>query len=235
MGAEVLLNEHTVSAFDDELRFLIAKISEMGGNAESMISRSVSALITADPGLSQSVVADDKVLDALQQEIDDHVVLLIARRQPMAQDLRETIGAMRMATDIERIGDLAKNIARRANDVQGSTPPKKLQRGIKHLTDISLEQLKDALDAYVAKDVEKAHAVWLRDDEIDSLYTSLFREMLTYMMEDPRNITYCTHLLFCAKNMERVGDHVTNLAETLNYIVTGRYEMTVDENVSRQG
>ncbi|MEM9333146.1 MAG: phosphate signaling complex protein PhoU [Pseudomonadota bacterium] len=219
------MSEHTVTAFDDDLQFLVAKISEMGGNAESMVARSVNALLSGDQSLSHTVVADDKVLDALQQEIDDHVVLLIAKRQPMAQDLREAIGALRMATDLERIGDLGKNIARRAFQIEDNLPTKKLLRGIQHLTNVALEQLKDSLDAYVAKDVAKAKLVWDRDDEIDGLYNSLFRELLTYMMEDPRNITYCTHLLFCAKNMERIGDHVTNLAETINYIVTGSYDV----------
>ncbi|MEM7068744.1 MAG: phosphate signaling complex protein PhoU [Pseudomonadota bacterium] len=223
------LTEHTVTAFDDDLHFLVAKISEMGGHAESMVARSVNALLSADKGMGQAVVADDKVLDALQVEVDDHIVLLIAKRQPMAQDLRETIGALRMATDIERIGDLGKNIARRSFQIEDHLPPKKLQRGLQHLTNVSLEQLKDALDAYAEKDVEKARMVWDRDDEIDSLYTSLFRELLTYMMEDPRNITYCTHLLFCAKNMERIGDHVTNLAETTNYIVNGSYDIVSED------
>ncbi|MGI9353304.1 MAG: phosphate signaling complex protein PhoU [Rhizobiaceae bacterium] len=222
------MTEHTVTAFDDDLNFLVAKISEMGGNAESMVARSVNSLLTADEGLARSVVADDRVLDALQVEIDDHVVLLIAKRQPMAQDLRVAIGALRMATDLERIGDLGKNIARRSFQIEDNLPTKKLQRGLQHLTNVSLEQLKDALDAYAAKDIEKARTVWDRDDEIDSLYTSLFREFLTYMMEDPRNITYCTHLLFCAKNLERIGDHVTNLAETTNYIVNGSYEIDQD-------
>jgi len=219
------MTEHTVTAFDEDLNHLVTKISEMGGNAESMVARSVSALLTVDKGLGQSVVADDKILDALQEDIDEHVVLLIAKRQPMAQDLREAIGALRMATDLERIGDLGKNIARRSFQIEDNLPTKKLLRGIEHLTTVSLEQLKDALDAYAAKDVTKAFAVWERDDEIDALYTSLFRELLTYMMEDPRNITYCTHLLFCAKNMERIGDHITNLAETVNYIVEGSYDI----------
>lgn len=223
-----MMNEHTVTAFDEDLNYLVAKISEMGGNAESMVARSVTALVTADTGLGQSVVADDKLLDALQQEVDDHVVLLIAKRQPMAMDLREVIGALRMATDIERIGDLGKNVARRAFQIEDNLPPKKLLRGLQHLTNVSLEQLKDALDAYAVKDIVKARQVWDRDDEIDSLYTSLFRELLTYMMEDPRNITYCTHLLFCAKNMERIGDHVTNLAETIHYMVTGSYDIASD-------
>lgn len=223
------MSEHTVSAFDDDLNFLTSKISEMGGNAESMVARSVTALLTADKELCKQVVRDDRVLDSMQVEVDDHIVLLIAKRQPMAHDLRETIGAMRMAMDIERIGDLAKNVARRSFQIEDHLPPKKLQRGLQHLTNVSLEQLKDALDAYATKDVEKARHVWDRDDEIDSLYTSLFREFLTYMMEDPRNITYCTHLLFCAKNLERVGDHVTNLSETINYIVTGSYDIGAEE------
>lgn len=220
-----MMSEHTVTAFDDDLNLLVTKISEMGGNAESMVAGSVQALLSGDTGLGQSVVADDKVLDALQQEIDEHIVLLIAKRQPMAQDLREAIGALRMATDLERIGDLGKNIARRSFQIQDNLPTKQFLRGIEHLTNVVLEQLKDALDAYVAKDVEKARMVWARDDEIDGLYTSLFRELLTYMMEDPRTITYCTHLLFCAKNMERIGDHITNLAETVNYIANGSYEI----------
>ena len=219
------MNEHTVTAFDDDLNFLVAKISEMGGNAESMVARSVTCLLTGDRGMGQAVVADDKVLDALQEEIDDHVVLLIAKRQPMAQDLREVIATMRMASDIERIGDLGKNIARRAFQIDDNLPPKKLQRGIQHLTNVVREQLKDALDAFAEKNVQKAKAVWERDDEIDNLYTSLFRELLTYMMEDPRHITYCTHMLFCAKNLERIGDHVTNLVENTNYIVTGDYDL----------
>jgi len=140
--------------------------------------------------------------------------------------LREAIGALRMATDLERIGDLGKNIARRSLKIEDNLPPKKLLRGLQHLTNVSLEQLKDALDAYATKDLAKARKVWDRDDEIDSLYTSLFRELLTYMMEDPRTITYCTHLLFCAKNLERVGDHITNLTESIFYMVTGNYEIT---------
>lgn len=222
------MSDHTVTAFDDDLNLLVAKISEMGGNAESMVARSVNALLSVDKGLAQSVIADDKILDSLHEEVDEHVVLLIAKRQPMAQDLREAIGALRMATDLERIGDLGKNVARRSFEIEDNLPTKKLLRGIEHLTAVALEQLNDALDAYANKDADKAMRVWERDDEIDSLYTSLFRELLTYMMEDPRNITYCTHLLFCAKNMERIGDHVTNLAETVNYMVVGTYDMRPD-------
>ena len=227
------MSDHTVTAFDDDLQMLVAKISEMGGIAESMVARSVSALITADKSLGQAVVAEDKLMDALQIEVDDQVVRLIAKRQPMAGDLREAVGALRMASDLERIGDLAKNIARRSMEIENNLPPKKLMRGLQRLANVSLEQLKDGLDAYAAKDLDKAVAVWERDDEIDSLYTSLFRELLTYMMEDPRNITYCTHLLFCAKNIERIGDHVTNLTESVSYMMTGDYDM--ETRVERSG
>lgn len=218
--------DHIVTAFDEDLNSLVTRITEMGGNAESMVARSVKALLSGDRGIGQSVVADDKVLDALQQDIDEQIVVFIAKRQPMAQDLREAVGALRMATDLERIGDLGKNIARRSFQIEDNLPAKQFLRGIQHVTNLVLEQLKDVLDAYVSRDLEKAKRVWERDDEIDGLYTSLFRELLTYMMEDPRTITYCTHLLFCAKNMERIGDHITNLAETVNYIVTGSYDIT---------
>ena len=137
MTDAVNLSDHTVSAFDDDLNFLVAKISEMGGNAESMVARSVTGLLSADKGMGQAVVADDKLLDALQEEIDNHVVVLIAKRQPMAQDLREAVGALRMATDLERIGDLGKNIARRSFQIEENVPPKKFQRGLQHLTNIT--------------------------------------------------------------------------------------------------
>lgn len=213
--------EHTVTAFDDDLRFLIGKVVEMGGHAESMLARSMSALARADKSLAQTVIADDVVLDNAQRELEERAVLIIAKRQPMAHDLREIIGTLRMANDLERIGDLGKNIARRVSEIDDAIQPKRLLRGLEHLTSLTLEQLKDVLDAYVSKDVDQAQAVWARDDDIDQIYTSLFREMLTYMMEDPRYITACTHLLFCAKNIERIGDHATNIAETVYYMATG--------------
>lgn len=215
------MTDHTVTAFDDDLKFIAGKLAEMGGNAENMVSQAVSALIKGDPHLADSVIVQDTVMDNLQYELDERAVLLIAKRQPMATDLREIIGALRMANDLERVGDLGKNIARRTKEIGDVTHPKKVLRGLEHLKALALEQLKDVLDAYVNKDVDTAQQVLQRDDEIDQVYTSLFRELLTYMMEDPRNITFCTHLLFCAKNIERIGDHATNLAETIVYIVTG--------------
>jgi phosphate transport system protein len=217
--------EHTVTAFDDDLRFLMDKISQMGGHAETMVARSVNALSRGDKELAASVIKEDSKLDHLQREVDDHGVLLIARRQPMAHDLREVIGAMRIANDLERIGDLGTNIARRMSEINDIIQPKRLMRGIEYLTGLALQQLKIVLDAYIHKDVEKAVDVWFADEGVDAVYGSLFRELLTYMMEDPRNITMCTHLLFCAKNIERVGDHATNLAETILYVVEGHTDI----------
>jgi phosphate transport system protein len=215
------MTEHTVSAFDDDLRAITGKVVEMGGHAEAIVSRAVKALLKADRALAHSVIADDVVLDNLQFELDERAILVIAKRQPMASDLREIIGAMRIAADLERIGDMGKNIAKRAGMINDPISPRKLVGGLEHLTSLALGQVKDVLDAYVARDAAKADRVCDKDDEVDSLYTSLFRELLTYMMEDPRNITVCTHLLFCAKNMERIGDHATNIAETVSFMVTG--------------
>src|SRR5829696_8320747 len=175
-----------------------------------------------DTALAMRVVAADIATDQLQREIEEKAILTIARRQPMAVDLREIVAALRLANDLERIGDLAKNIAKRVVALNGDFPPQKLIRGVEHIADLVLEQLKDVLDSYAQRDLAKALAVWNGDDKIDAMYTSLFRELLTYMMEDPRNITFCTHLLFCAKNIERMGDHATNIAETVCYMVEGK-------------
>src|SRR5499425_3945899 len=171
---------------------------------------------------ASSMMAVDLTTDQLQREIEEKAVLTIARRQPMAVDLREIVAALRLANDLERIGDLAKNIAKRVVALNGDFPPQKLIRGVEHLAELVLEQLKDVLDAYAQRDLDKAILVWRGDDKIDAMYTSVFRELLTYMMEDPRNITFCTHLLFCAKNIERMGDHATNIAETVYYMTEGR-------------
>jgi phosphate transport system protein len=136
-------------------------------------------------------------------------------------DLRETISAIRVSGDVERIGDLAKNIAKRVLAIASQFQPQKIVLGVQHMSDLVLGQLKDVLDAYTQQDATMALDVWRRDGAIDALYTSLFRELLTYMMEDPRNISFCTHLLFCAKNIERIGDHTTNIAETIHYLVVG--------------
>ena len=217
-----MMNEHTAKAFDTDLQDLTKKVSEMGGLAEREIADSIQALTHRDIDLAMRVIASDPTIDALQREIEEKAILTIARRQPMAIDLREIVGALRVANDLERIGDLAKNIGKRVNALEGDFQPTKLIRGVEHMAALVLNQLKLVLDAYAGRDIVAAVTVWKGDEEIDALCTSLFRELLTYMMEDPRNITFCIHLMFCAKNIERMGDHATNIAETVHYMVDGR-------------
>ena len=212
---------HIVSAYDQELEVLGRKIAEMGGIAEKMLSGSMDALGNLDVELARSVVASDPRLDALQREIEDNAVLTIARRQPMARDLREIVAAIRVSGDLERVGDLAKNIAKRAVKIVAEPRLPRAIVGLKHMHELAATQLKDVLDAYAQRDVEQVQAVWSRDSELDALEDSVFRDLLTFMMEDPRNISFCAHLLFCSKNIERVGDHTTNIAETVFYLVTG--------------
>jgi phosphate transport system protein len=216
-----MTSHHIVSAFDEELKYLTRRIAAMGGHAERMVEEAVSALVNSDKGLAQKVISDDAVLDEGQRDIDDRAIVMLARRQPLAGDLREIIGAIRISADLERVGDLGKNVAKRVAAVSSLAMPPSLLRGVDSLTGQALIQLKEVLDVYASRSVEKIAFMRDRDDQIDAMYTSLFRELLTYMMEDPRNITPCTHLLFCAKNIERIGDHATNIAETIYHIVTG--------------
>jgi phosphate transport system protein len=217
-----MVDHHTAKAFDNDLQDLARMVAEMGGLAEKQIAESIDALARRDGKLAQRVVALDPSIDALQREIEERGILTIARRQPMAVDLREIVGALRVSNDLERIGDLAKNIAKRVIALGPASYPTQVIRGVEHMSDLVLGQLKQVLDAYARRDVSKAMEVWRGDEEIDAVNNSLFRELLTYMMEDPRNITFCTHLLFCAKNIERMGDHATNIAETVYYIAEGR-------------
>ena len=217
-----MMEQHTTRAFDIDLQDLARLVAEMGGLAEKQIGESVDALNTHDLALAQRVIALDDKIDMLQREIEEKAILTIARRQPMAVDLRDIVGALRVANDLERIGDLAKNIAKRVGALDDDIELTKVLRGVEHMADLVLAQIKDVLDAYTRRDVEKALAVWRGDEEVDAVNNSLFRELLTYMMEDPRNISLCIHLLFCAKNIERMGDHATNIAETVYYIVEGR-------------
>ncbi len=216
------MSQHIVTSFEDDLQGLSRSIAEMGGRAEQIVERAIAALLRSDASLAHEVIESDKRVDALHRQIEENAILVIARRQPMAQDLRETIAAIRIANDLERIGDLGKNIAKRAVAIQKESFSQKLRVGVEHLSELGLRQVKKVLDAYATRDVEKAREVCAQDQEIDAVYTSLFRELLTYMMEDPRNITMCTHLLFCAKNIERIGDHATNIAETVYYLITGQ-------------
>jgi phosphate transport system protein len=213
--------EHTTKAFDADLQDLARMVAEMGGIAEKQIGDSVDALVRRDLALAQRVISIDPKIDALQREIEDKSVLTIARRQPMAVDLRDIVAALRISNDLERIGDLAKNIGKRVAAIDGEFYPQKVVRGVEHMADLVLTQIKEVLDSYARRDVRQAVAVWRGDEEIDAVNNSLFRELLTYMMEDPRNITFCIHLLFCAKNIERMGDHATNIAETVHFMVEG--------------
>ena len=213
--------EHTVKSFDVELETLDRYIAEMGGIAEKMLADAMDALAGMNVELAQRVVSADPRLDVLQRTVEDFAVHTIAKRQPLAVDLREIIGAIRISADLERVGDLAKNIAKRATLVAGESRIPRSVVGLRAMHDIAATQLNDVLDAYAQRDPDRAKAVWKRDAELDSLEDSVFRDLLTFMMEDPRNITFCTHLLFCSKNLERVGDHTTNIAETVVYIVTG--------------
>ena len=213
--------EHTVKSFDVELETLDRYIAEMGGIAEKMLADAMDALAGMNVELAQRVVSSDPRLDLLQRTVEEFAVHTIAKRQPLAVDLREIVGAIRISADLERVGDLAKNIAKRAALIAGEMRIPRSVVGLRSMHDVAATQLNDVLDAYAQRDPERAKAVWKRDAELDSLEDSVFRDLLTFMMEDPRNITFCTHLLFCSKNLERVGDHTTNIAETVVYIVTG--------------
>lgn len=215
------MSKHTVSAFDDDLDNIQQIIRDMSDLAGSMVDAAIRALVGSDNALAQRVISDDVVMDARQRELDDRAISLIAKRQPMAQDLRAVVGAIRMAGDLERIGDLAKNIAKRVGAVGHSAMPRNLSHGIEGMAALVLGQVQGVTSRYVAGDAEGLRTLRTDDEKVDVKYTAVFRELLTYMMEDPRNITACTHLLFCAKNLERIGDHVTNIAENAYFVVTG--------------
>ena len=213
--------EHTSKAFDQDLQDLTRQVAEMGGLAERQIVDSVDALIRRDVALGQRVVAADLELDKMQREIEERAVLTIARRQPMAVDLREIIATIRISGDLERVGDPAKNIAKRAIKVHSEMNIPRATIGLRSMHESAAILLKDVLDAYAQRDAERARGVWTHDADLDALEDSVFRDLLTFMMEDPRNISFCTHLLFVSKNIERIGDHATNIAETVVYVVTG--------------
>jgi phosphate transport system protein len=217
----ITMGEHTSKAFDVDLQDIARMVAEMGGLAEKQVADAVEALARRDAERAQRAIALDPSIDALQREVEEKAVLTIARRQPMAVDLREIVASLRIANDLERIGDLAKNIGKRVTSLDGDFNPVKLIRGVEHMAALVLAQVKQVLDAYASRDLPAALAVWKGDEQVDAMCTSLFRELLTYMMEDPRNISFCIHLMFCAKNIERMGDHATNIAETVHYMIEG--------------
>ncbi len=199
--------EHTVKSYEAELAQLDNKLSHMGGLVEQLLGNAFAALERRDPRLASEAIASDRAIDLMQREIEELAISMIARRQPMAQDLRTIVSTLKVAGDLERIGDLAKNVAKRALAIAPETRPQSLILGLRHMTELATASLKNVLDAYMTRDDEKALKVWRSDTDLDALYNSVFRELLTYMMEDPRNIGLCTHLLFGAKNIERIGDH----------------------------
>jgi phosphate transport system protein len=216
------MTEHIAKAFDADLEDLTRMVAEMGGLAEKNVADAVDSLIKRDTGLAAKVIERDAAIDELQRQVEERAILTIARRQPMAVDLREVVAALRVCNDLERIGDLAKNIAKRVSQLTEGLPPQTIIRGIEHMSGLVLGQLKQVLDSYATRNIGNALEVWQGDEQIDSLCTSLFREILTYMAEDPRSIGRGIHMMFSAKNIERIGDHATNIAETVHYMVEGR-------------
>jgi len=214
------MSDHIVKAYDEDLAGLKSMLSEMGGVAEEQLAKSIEALVRRDTKLADAVILADEKLDAMEVAVEEKAILTIAKRQPMAKDLRNVMVAIRIAADIERIGDLAKNIAKRSHAIYDNIP-RRLTKGLERMGELSQSQVKLVLDAFAASDSDKAMDVWRHDEDIDALYNSIFRELLTYMMEDPRMIGACTHLLFAAKNIERIGDHATNIAENIYYLVNG--------------
>ncbi|HEY3912395.1 MAG TPA: phosphate signaling complex protein PhoU [Stellaceae bacterium] len=213
-------SEHTAKSYDEELRRLNNIITEMGGLAESQLSAAIDAVVERDSELAASVVEGDAKVDQLQRDLDNLALRLLALRQPVARDLREIFAALKIGSDLERMCDYAANVAKRAIALNQS-PPVQPVHALPRMARLAEFLVKEVIDAYVARDADRAYAVWMRDEELDEMYASLFRELLTYMMEDPRNIGASTHLLFMAKNIERIGDHATNIAEDLYYLVHG--------------
>ncbi len=217
--------EHTVKAFDSELDTLRAVIAEMGANARQMLSNAASALMNLDVAMAMSVAEADAHINALQRIVADKAIYTIAKRQPVADDLREVIGVIRISTDLERVGDLAKNIAKRATKVAQTQNAQPCLVSLKAMYDRAADQLKDALESYARRDVALARTIWERDQKLDALEDLAYRNLLTFMMEDPGNIPFCVELLFCAKNLEQIGDRAKNIAETVVYVVTGEPEV----------
>jgi phosphate transport system protein len=213
--------EHTVKAYDAELDAITAELARMGGLAEAEVADAIRSIADRDVALAQAVIERDARLDELEADIQQKAIRLIAIRQPVANDLRRTVAAIKISGDLERCGDLAKNIAKRALIITDSEPLTPLTSSIERMGELVSMRLKEVLDALPARDVDRAVAVWREDHEVDEHYESIFRELLTYMMGDPRLITACAHLLFVAKNLERIGDHATNIAEDLYFEIAG--------------
>jgi phosphate transport system protein len=212
--------EHIVKSFELELARLRTLIMDMGGLVERQVALACSAVLEHNAEAADQAVESDPQVDALEREAEQFVIRLLALRQPMAQDLRQIVAALKITGELERIGDYAKNVAKRSIVLDQFNIPSPLS-GVAHMSRLVQESLKAVIDALGENDADKAVEVWQSDEPIDAIYNALFRELITYMMEDPRNITPCTHLLFIAKNLERIGDHATNMAEMIYYAVKG--------------
>jgi phosphate transport system protein len=215
-----MASEHIIKSYDEELDRLNNAIMQMGGLAETQLAAAIKAVEERDSDLAASVVETDQDVDKLEHDVGQLVVRLLALRQPMARDLRNILGALKVASDLERMCDYAANVAKRSIALN-QAPPVRPVYALPRMARFAEQLTHDVLDAYAQRDADKALQVWMRDEELDEMYSGLFRELLTYMMEDPRNITASTHLLFMAKNIERIGDHATNIAETLYFAVNG--------------
>jgi phosphate transport system protein len=213
-----MATHHIVKSYDQEIALLSRKVLEMGGLVEHQIASAIDALVKRSVEDAARVVEHDDQIDRMEEEVDQHAIRLLATRQPMAIDLRVITMAMKIGNDLERIGDYAANIAKRCQRLAAHPPVKPLYT-IPRMAQITQAMVKEVLDAYVERDVGKAVAAWHRDDEVDEMYTSVFRELLTYMMEDPRNISPCLDLIAVAKHLERMADHATNIAEKIHYMV----------------
>jgi phosphate transport system protein len=213
--------QHIVKSFDEELQRLKQAVAQMGGLVAALLQAAVDALVKRDAEAAAKVVGDDARIDELEQQVGNMVIRLLALRQPMAVDLRQIVSALKISSDLERIGDYAANVAKRAVALS-QQPLVRPAHAIPRMARLVQQIIKDVLDSYVDLNAAKAVAAWQRDEEVDEMYTSLFRELLTYMMEDQRNIGPSIHLLFIAKNIERMGDHATNVAEDVYFLVHGR-------------
>jgi phosphate transport system protein len=214
--------EHTVKAFDEDITRLRGLIAEMGGLAELAIEEAMKALVSGDEVLGNEVVARDKRLDALEAEVDAMAVRTLALRAPMADDLREIIAALKIAGILERVGDYSKNIAKRVGRIEGRNRFEPLTL-IPAMGELAAEMVHDVLTAYAARDPELAREVIERDEKVDAFYDSIFRNLVSYMVENPATISSAAHLLFIARNLERIGDHATNIAEMVHYSAVGTY------------
>jgi phosphate transport system protein len=217
----ISVSDHTARVFDTDLIKVTQLVAQMGGVAQKQVNDAIDALARHDTTLARRVIELDQTVDGFQRQIEEKAVATIALRQPMAIDLRALVAMLRIANDLERIGDLAKNIGKRVIAVSSESSQRTLMRGLRHMAQMVSLQLDGVLDSFVDRNPMKALRIWHGDKEVDALYVSLFRELITYTMEDPGTISLCIHYLFCAKNIERIGDHATNIAEAVHYMVEG--------------